>query len=57
MIGYFLPCKIVLYTEEGKTKIGMPKPTEFVKLLNDKDLEQKAKDIEDRLIACMDKSV
>jgi hypothetical protein len=47
----------VLYTEEGKTKIGMPKPTEFVKLLNDKDLEQKAKDIEDRLIACMDKSV
>jgi uncharacterized protein (DUF302 family) len=57
MIGYFLPCKMVLYTDEGKTKIGMPKPTEFVKLLNDQDLEQKAKDIEDRLIACMDRSI
>jgi hypothetical protein len=48
---------MVLYTDEGKTKIGMPKPTEFVKLLNDQDLEQKAKDIEDRLIECMDKTV
>jgi uncharacterized protein (DUF302 family) len=57
MIGYFLPCKIVLYTDEGKTKIGMPKPTEFVKLLQDQNLEQKAKDIEDRLIGCMDITV
>ncbi|MBY6038073.1 DUF302 domain-containing protein [Fictibacillus nanhaiensis] len=57
MIGYFLPCKMVLYSEEGKTKIGMPKPTEFVKLLKDQDLEQKAKDIEERLMACMDKTV
>ncbi|MFC0189913.1 DUF302 domain-containing protein [Fictibacillus aquaticus] len=57
MIGYFLPCKIVLYTDSGKTKIGMPKPTEFVKLIDDANLEAKAKDIEDRLIACLDKSV
>ncbi len=57
LMGYFLPCKIVLYTEEGKTKIGMPKPTEFVKLLNDQNLEQKAIEIENRLITCMDKTV
>jgi uncharacterized protein (DUF302 family) len=57
MIGYFLPCKIVLYTDNGKTKIGMPKPTEFIKLIDDANLEAKAKDIEERLIACLDKSV
>ncbi|MFG6496598.1 DUF302 domain-containing protein [Fictibacillus sp. UD] len=57
LMGYFLPCKIVLYTEEDKTKIGMPKPTEFVKLLNDQNLEQKAIEIENRLITCMDKTV
>ena len=57
LMGYFLPCKIVLYTEEDKTKIGMPKPTEFVKLLNDQNLEQKAIEIEKRLITCMDKTV
>ncbi|MDM5317874.1 DUF302 domain-containing protein [Fictibacillus sp. b24] len=57
LMGYFLPCKIVLYTEKDKTKIGMPKPTEFVKLLNDKNLEQKAIEIENRLVTCMDKTV
>ncbi|MGD6964022.1 DUF302 domain-containing protein [Fictibacillus phosphorivorans] len=57
LMGYFLPCKMVLYTDENKTKIGMPKPTEFVKLLNDETLKQKAQEIEQRLISCMDRMV
>ena len=25
--GYFLPCKVVVYVADGKTNIGMPRPT------------------------------
>jgi uncharacterized protein (DUF302 family) len=57
LMGYFLPCKMVLYTDENKTKIGMPKPTEFVKLLNDETLKEKAQEIEQCLISCMDRMV
>jgi DNA-binding FrmR family transcriptional regulator len=27
LVGYFLPCKVVVYQSEGKTHIGLPKPT------------------------------
>ena len=57
MAGYFLPCKIVVYEKNGKTKIGMPKPTSLINMLNDNKMEQFAKDIEDRLIVCINKSV
>lgn len=57
MAGYFLPCKIVVYEKNGKTKIGMPKPTSLISMLNDDKMEQFAKDIEDRLIVCINKSV
>jgi len=57
MAGYFLPCKIVVYDKNGKTKIGMPKPTSLISMLHDDKLEQFAKDIEDRLIECINKSV
>jgi uncharacterized protein (DUF302 family) len=57
MAGYFLPCKMVVYEDEGQTKIGMPKPTSLIAMLNDDKMKKFAKDIEDRLIACMEKSV
>lgn len=57
MAGYFLPCKIVVYEDNGQTKIGMPRPTALISLLNDKDMKLFAKDIEDRLISCINKSV
>jgi len=57
MAGYFLPCKIVVYEKNGKTKIGMPKPTSLISMWHDDKLEQFAKDIEDRLIECINKSV
>jgi len=56
MAGYFLPCKIVVYEDTGQTKIGIPKPTALISLLNDEKMKQFAKDIEDRLITCIDKS-
>jgi uncharacterized protein (DUF302 family) len=57
MAGYFLPCKIVVYEHEGKTKIGMPRPTALISLLNDEKMKLFAKDIEDRLINVLNNSI
>lgn len=56
MAGYFLPCKMVVYEHEGKTKIGMPKPTALISLLNDERMKNFANEIEDRLINVINKS-
>ncbi|MGJ7922568.1 DUF302 domain-containing protein [Neobacillus sp. LXY-4] len=53
MAGYFLPCKIVVYENNGQTKIGMPRPTSLINILNNEKMKQFAKDIEDRLIGCI----
>ncbi|MBB6734441.1 DUF302 domain-containing protein [Cohnella zeiphila] len=57
LVGYFLPCKLVVYVENGKTKIGMPKPTSLIGLAEDGSLTSIASDIERRLSACVDKSI
>ncbi|MCP3030897.1 DUF302 domain-containing protein [Halobacillus sp. A1] len=57
MAGYFLPCKMVVYDDEGTTKIGMPRPTALISMVNDETIESLAADIEKRLISCMDQSV
>ncbi|MCM3595516.1 DUF302 domain-containing protein [Metabacillus idriensis] len=54
LASYFLPCKLIVYSDEGSTKIGMPKPTSLIQLLEDKNLEEIASDIEVRLIKCID---
>ncbi|MRG85738.1 DUF302 domain-containing protein [Salinibacillus xinjiangensis] len=59
LVGYFLPCKIVVYEdrETKNTKIGLPKPTALIEMVNDESLKEFAADIEKRLIACIDKSI
>lgn len=57
MAGYFLPCKIVVYTDNETTSIGMPRPTSLITMMNDEKIQTLAKDIEERLIRCIDKSV
>lgn len=56
LVGYFLPCKIAVYEEEGQTKIGFPKPTAMIGLLNDDELVVIAKEIEEILIDVLEKS-
>ncbi|SEN90921.1 Uncharacterized conserved protein, DUF302 family [Mesobacillus persicus] len=56
LVGYFLPCKIVVYKENGQTKIGMPKPTALISVIDNPQLQEMAKDIEVRLISCLEKS-
>ncbi|ANU22184.1 DUF302 domain-containing protein [Planococcus donghaensis] len=57
MIGYFLPCKIVVYKESDSVKIGMPKPTALIGMVEDQNIKSIAEDIEQRLIKCIDQSV
>lgn len=38
MVGYFLPCKVVVYENEGKTVIGLPKPTVLMGVIGDESL-------------------
>jgi len=56
LVGYFLPCKIAVYEDAGITKIGMPKPTTFIQMIDNNNLREIAEDVEKRLIACMDKT-
>ncbi|PAF16678.1 DUF302 domain-containing protein [Terribacillus saccharophilus] len=56
LVGYFLPCKIVVYEGDNGTKIGMPKPTALVELTEDESVKRYAKEIEDRLIECINQS-
>lgn len=56
MIGYFLPCKIVVYKESDGVKIGMPKPTALISMVEDPNIKSIAEDIEKRLIKCIDRS-
>lgn len=50
-VGYFLPCKVVLYKNDNVTKIGMVKPTALIHMVSDAvaafDL---AKEVEERII-------
>lgn len=57
LAGYFLPCKMVVYNDNGTTKIGMPKPTSLIEMVEDDNIKSIAEDIEQRLIGCIDKSI
>ncbi len=56
MIGYFLPCKIVVYKENDGVKIGMPKPTALIGMVEDQNIKSIAQDIENRLMKCIDQT-
>ncbi|WP_175640670.1 DUF302 domain-containing protein [Metabacillus schmidteae] len=57
LVGYFLPCKIVVYNDNGKTNIGMPRPTALINLVNNEEVKKLARDIEERLMICINKSI
>lgn len=51
--GYFLPCKIVVYEDNGSVKIGMLKPEILIEMLNFDDLTDIAKDVQNTMIAAI----
>lgn len=46
MVGYFLPCKVVVYEDQGKTFIGLPKPTTLMGVIGDSSLMETAQRVE-----------
>lgn len=57
LAGYFLPCKIVVYEDDHVIKVGMPKPSSLIEMLQNDDMKAFALDIEKRLIDCIDRSI
>lgn len=53
---YFLPCKITVFEKDGKTHIGLPRPTVLMEPLNDPELIKIVKNIEENLIEVLDQS-
>ncbi|WP_202708589.1 DUF302 domain-containing protein [Sporosalibacterium faouarense] len=48
-VGYFLPCKIVIYDKGNTVKIGMVKPTQLINMLGDQELTSVATEVENEL--------
>lgn len=50
-----LPCRISVYTEQGKTKIGLIKPVQMLAALSqDQAIAQIAKEVEDKTMEMVD---
>ncbi|MBO8170832.1 MAG: DUF302 domain-containing protein [Bacillaceae bacterium] len=54
MVGYFLPCKIVVYEKDGQNYIGMPKPTQLINMVDDSSLRETAERVEQNLMQAID---
>lgn len=48
-IGYVLPCKMVVRSENGKTYIGMTRPEALIGLFDSPELKDIAKNVEESL--------
>ena len=48
-VGYFLPCKVVVYEKEGEIYIGLLKSTVLIGLLEDDCLKTIAEEVENTL--------
>ncbi|OXM85725.1 hypothetical protein CF651_14155 [Paenibacillus rigui] len=57
LIGYVLPCKITVYEKDGRTSIGLPRPTALLRLAGGEAMQPLAEDVEQRLIRCIDRSL
>jgi len=55
-VGYFLPCKIVIYEENSAVFIGMPRPTELIGMMKNNKLEIMALEVENELIVAIDEA-
>lgn len=52
-VGYFLPCKILVYEDNDNVKIGIVSPEKLIGLLNYSDLEATAKEVQSIMITAL----
>ncbi|WP_339061831.1 DUF302 domain-containing protein [Tepidibacillus marianensis] len=50
LVGYFLPCKVVVTEEEDQVSVGFVRPTELIWLTKDQRAVEKAQEIEVKLV-------
>lgn len=57
LAGYFLPCKITVYEENGQVKVGMPRPTMLITQVDSSDdtLKTIAENVEENMKAAIDR--
>ncbi|WP_280768781.1 DUF302 domain-containing protein [Salipaludibacillus daqingensis] len=56
LAGYFLPCKVVVYEDNGKTFAGMPQPSTLMGFIDDEKVQAAANKVEKRMITCFEKA-
>ncbi|MBS4538243.1 DUF302 domain-containing protein [Clostridium sp. D2Q-11] len=55
-VGYFLPCKIVIYEKDDSVKIGMLKPSELIDIMDDQELSKIGAEVEKELKTAIDRA-
>lgn len=55
-VGYFLPCKMVVYEDNNSVFIGMTKPTSLIGMMNDNELSNIALEVEKELKSAIDEA-
>lgn len=56
-VGYFLPCKVVVYEEKDEVKIGMMDPEMMIGMLGYNDLADTAKEVRNTLVTAIENSL
>lgn len=56
-MGYFLPCKVVVYEKEGKVRIGTAKPEMLMGFMGHDDLGHIAIEVESILTQAIDAAI
>lgn len=56
-VGYFLPCKIVVYEETGSVKIGMINPEALIGMLGYGNLENTAKEVQNIMVTAINNAI
>lgn len=56
-MGYFLPCKVVVYEKDNTTRIGTARPNMLMGMAGYDDMGDVAKEVEDILMAAIDAAV
>lgn len=55
-VGYFLPCKVVVYDDNGQTCIGLTRPTVLMGVVGDSRLNETAQRVETALQAAIEEA-
>lgn len=56
-IGYFLPCKLVVYEDENGVKIGTVKPQNLIGMLGHEDLEDIAAEVQKVMVTAINNAI